>query len=77
MANECRFPDFIREKETQIGALLTMRDAESVRRIEDEIEMSRRLSASSRITRGVAHEVKTQSMRSFFICNFFRANCER
>jgi signal transduction histidine kinase len=50
--------DFIREKETQIGALLTMRDADSVRRIEDEIEMSRRLSASSRITRGVAHEVK-------------------
>src|SRR4029077_10956134 len=50
--------DFIREKETQIGALLTMRDAESVHRIEDEIEMSRRLSASSRITAGVAHEVK-------------------
>ncbi len=50
--------DFIREKGTQIGALLTMRDAESVRRIEDEIEMSRRLSANSRITRGVAHEVK-------------------
>ena len=45
-------------RETQIGALLTMRDAESVRRIEDEIEMSRRLSASGRITRGVAHEVK-------------------
>src|SRR5712691_3145190 len=50
--------DFIQEKGTQIGALLTMRDAESVRRIEDEIEMSRRLSASSRITAGVAHEVK-------------------
>jgi len=50
--------DFIREKGTQIGALLTMRDAESVRRIEDEIEMSRRLSASGRLTRGVAHEVK-------------------
>src|SRR5216683_3086233 len=50
--------DFIREKETQIGALLTMRDAESVRRIEDDIEMSRRLAASSRITRGVAHKVK-------------------
>jgi PAS domain S-box-containing protein len=50
--------DFIREKETQIGALLTMRDAESVRRIEDEIEMSRRLSATGRITKGVAHEVK-------------------
>lgn len=50
--------DFIQERGTQIGALLTMRDTESVRRIEDEIETSRRLSASSRITRGVAHEVK-------------------
>jgi PAS domain S-box-containing protein len=50
--------DFIQERGAQIGALLTMRDAESVRRIEDEIETSRRLSASGRITRGVAHEVK-------------------
>src|SRR5712692_5167659 len=50
--------DFIQEGGAQIGALLTMRDAESVRRIEDEIEMSRRLSASGRLTRGVAHEVK-------------------
>ena len=50
--------DFIREKGTPIGALLTMRDAESVRRIEDEIELSRRLSASARTTRSVAHEVK-------------------
>lgn len=50
--------DFIEEKGTQIGALLTMRDAESVRRIEDEIEISRRLSAAGRLTRGVAHEVK-------------------
>jgi signal transduction histidine kinase len=50
--------DFIEERGTQIGALLTMRDVESVRRIEDEIETSRRLSASGRLTRGVAHEVK-------------------
>ncbi len=50
--------DFIREGGTQIGALLTLRDTESVRRIEDEIETSRRLSASGRLTRGVAHEVK-------------------
>jgi signal transduction histidine kinase len=50
--------DFVQEKSTQIGALLIMRDAESVRRIGDEIEMSRRLSASGRMTRGVAHEVK-------------------
>jgi signal transduction histidine kinase len=50
--------DFVQEKGMQIGALLTMRDAESVRRIGDEIEMSRRLSASGRVTGGVAHEVK-------------------
>jgi PAS domain S-box-containing protein len=31
--------DFIQERGTQIGALLTMRDAESVRRIEDAIEL--------------------------------------
>src|SRR5208337_543334 len=42
--------DFLEEKSTQIGALLIMRDAESVRRIGDEIEMSRRLSASGRVT---------------------------
>ncbi len=50
--------DFIQERGTQIGALLTLRDTESVRRIEGEIEMSRRLSASGRLTRGVGHEVK-------------------
>jgi signal transduction histidine kinase len=50
--------DFVQEKSNQIGALLIMRDTESVRRIGDEIEMSRRLSASGRLTRGVAHEVK-------------------
>ena len=50
--------DFVQEKGAHIGALLIMRDAESVRRIGDEIEMSRRLSASGRVTGGVAHEVK-------------------
>ena len=50
--------DFIQEGEASIGALLTMRDVESVRRIEDEIEISRRLSASGRRTKEVAHEVK-------------------
>ena len=50
--------DFIQQKGSPIGALLTIRDAESVHKIEDEIEMSRRLSASGRLTRGVAHEVK-------------------
>ncbi len=50
--------DFIQEKGSPIGALLTLRDAESVRRIQDEIELSRQMSASGRTTRGVAHEVK-------------------
>lgn len=50
--------DFIQERGTPIGALLILRDTESARRIEDEIELSRRMSASGRLTRGVAHEVK-------------------
>ncbi len=50
--------DFIAEGGEQLGALLTMRDAESVRRIENEIELSRRLAAIGRLTSGVAHEVK-------------------
>jgi signal transduction histidine kinase len=50
--------DFIQEKEASIGALLIMRDLESVHRIEDEIEISRRLSASGHKTKEVAHEVK-------------------
>jgi len=50
--------DFIAERGERIGALLTMRDVESVRRIENEIELSRRLAAIGRLTSGVAHEVK-------------------
>jgi len=50
--------DFIEERGQRIGALLTLRDAESVHRIEDEIELSRRLAAIGRLTSGVAHEVK-------------------
>jgi len=50
--------DFIAERGERIGALLTMRDAESVRRIENQIELSQRLAAIGRLTSGVAHEVK-------------------
>jgi PAS domain S-box-containing protein len=50
--------DFIEEHDERIGALLNLRDAESVHRIEDEIELSRRLAAIGRLTSGVAHEVK-------------------
>lgn len=50
--------DFIEENGQPIGALVTLRDAESVHRIEDELEISRRLAAVGRLTSGVAHEVK-------------------
>src|SRR5579859_491382 len=50
--------DFIEDSGERIGALLNLRDAESVHRIEDEIELSRRLAAIGRLTSGVAHEVK-------------------
>src|SRR3954452_3904490 len=50
--------DFIEEDGQQLGALLTMRDAESMRKIEGEIEVSRRLADIGKLTSGVAHEVK-------------------
>ncbi len=50
--------DFIEENGERLGALLTLRDAETVRKIEDELEVSRRLAAIGRLTSGVAHEVK-------------------
>ena len=50
--------EFISEPGQRIGALLKMRDAESVRRLEDELEISQRMAAIGRLTSGVAHEVK-------------------
>jgi signal transduction histidine kinase len=41
-----------------LGALLTLRDLESVREIENELELSRRLASIGRLTSGVGHEVK-------------------
>jgi PAS domain S-box-containing protein len=41
-----------------LGALITLRDLESVHAIESELELSRRMSAIGRLTSGVAHEVK-------------------
>ena len=37
---------------------MTLRDLESMERIESELEVSRRMSAIGRLTSGVAHEVK-------------------
>src|ERR1700733_6919393 len=41
-----------------LGALLTLHDLESVRELESELEISRRLAAIGRLTAGVGHEVK-------------------
>ena len=52
--------DFIHDDLTGqgLGALVTLRDLESVEAIESELELSRRVSAIGRLTSGVAHEVK-------------------
>ena len=41
-----------------LGALLTLHDLESMREIESELELSRRMAAIGRLTAGVGHEVK-------------------
>jgi signal transduction histidine kinase len=46
------------ERRQTLGALLTLHDLESVREIENELELSRRLAAIGRLTSGVGHEVK-------------------
>lgn len=46
------------EPQAALGALLTLHDVESVREIENELELSRRLAAIGRLTAGVGHEVK-------------------
>ena len=56
--------DFIHDDRARIcpqatlGALLTLHDLESVREIESDLELSRRLAAIGRLTAGVGHEVK-------------------
>jgi signal transduction histidine kinase len=41
-----------------LGALLTLHDAESAQKLEDDLEISRRMAAIGRLTAGVGHEVK-------------------
>lgn len=50
--------DLVRDRAGQSGALVTLRDSEPLHRLENELEVARRLSAVGRLTRGVAHEVK-------------------
>jgi signal transduction histidine kinase len=47
-----------RSQEHSLGALLTLHDLESMREIESELELSRRMAAIGRLTSGVGHEVK-------------------
>jgi signal transduction histidine kinase len=46
------------DEAASLGALLTLHDLESVREIESELEVSRRMAAIGRLTSGVGHEVK-------------------
>jgi signal transduction histidine kinase len=46
------------DKRQSLGALVTLHDLESVREIESELELSRRMAAIGRLTAGVGHEVK-------------------
>ncbi len=55
--------DFIHSEDAtrpsdNLGALLTLHDSESMRQIETELEVSRRLADLGRLTSGVGHEVK-------------------
>lgn len=55
----------ISERGTRMGALLVLRDLESLERIGSQLQVSERLAAIGRVTAGVAHEVKNplNSMR--------------
>ena len=44
--------------EEEIGTLITLRDVESRRQLERQLDLSSRLAALSRLTSGVAHEIK-------------------
>jgi len=50
--------DRMNEQRNSLGALLVLHDLESVREIESELELSRRMAAIGRLTSGVGHEVK-------------------
>lgn len=68
--------DLIRDRGGEAGALLTLRDAEPLQRLEGELEVARRLSAVGRLTRGVAHEVKNPLNAMSIHLDLLRAKAE-
>ncbi len=46
------------DRRVRVGTLVTLRDAGSAQRLQNELEVSRRLAAVGRLTAGVGHEVK-------------------
>jgi signal transduction histidine kinase len=49
---------FIEGERERLGALVTLRDASTRARLEDQIEVAAKLTALGKLTSGVAHEVK-------------------
>jgi signal transduction histidine kinase/HAMP domain-containing protein len=49
---------FLREQGEPVGCLVTLRDASTRAKIEDQIDVATKLAALGRLTSGVAHEVK-------------------
>ena len=49
---------FVEEQGERMGSLVTLRDASTRARLEDQIDVAAKLAALGRITSGVAHEVK-------------------
>jgi len=50
--------EILRKSQENIGTLITLRDVESRRQVEIQLGISSRLAAISRLTSGVAHEIK-------------------
>ena len=49
---------FVEEQGERVGGLVTLRDASTRARLEDQIDVTTKLAALAKITSGVAHEVK-------------------
>jgi signal transduction histidine kinase len=60
-----------------LGALLTLHDSESMKQIENELELSHRLAEIGRLTSGVGHEVKNPINAIVVHLELLRSKLER